>query len=97
MRFRRLAHADVADRRRHQGSLGALQRAQHDFDRKLAAILPLGNEFDPGADLLRRRVFGGAQIVCDQPLGKTYRDDVRDLLAKQFITAVAELLLRLYV
>jgi hypothetical protein len=43
------------------------------------------------------RVFRGAQIVRDQPLRKAYRDDVGDLLAKQFVAAVAELLLRLHV
>ena len=37
--LRGLAHADVADRRRHQDALGALQRAQHDLDRELAAVL----------------------------------------------------------
>ena len=34
MRFGLLAHADVADRRRHQDALGAFQRAQHDLDRE---------------------------------------------------------------
>ena len=93
--FRGLAHADVADRRRHQGSFGAFQRAQHDLDRKLAAVLAPRNKLDPGSDLLRRGVFRGAQIVRDQPFRKAHRNDVRDLLAEEFVAAVAELLLRL--
>ena len=39
MRLGRLARADVADRRRHQDALGAFERAQHDLDRELAAVL----------------------------------------------------------
>ena len=34
MLLRGLAHADVADRRRHQDAFGAFQRAQHDLDRE---------------------------------------------------------------
>ena len=55
--FRGLAHADVADRRRHQRAFGALQRAQHDLDRELAAVLAPPGELDPAADLLRQRAF----------------------------------------
>ena len=95
MLLRLLAHADVADRRRHQDAFGALQRAQHDLDRKLAAILAPPGELDPRADLLRQRVLRGAQTVRDQPLGEAFRNDVRHLLAEQFIAAVAELFLRL--
>ncbi len=40
MLLRCFAHADVADRCGHQRSFGAFQRAQHDLDRKLAAVLP---------------------------------------------------------
>ena len=95
MLFRSLAHADVADRRRHQDSFGAFQRAQHDLDRKLAAILAPPDELDPGADLLRQRVCRGSQIVGDQPFREALRNDVLDLLADQFVAAVSELLLRL--
>ena len=95
MLFRGLAHADVADRRRHQDSLRALQRAQHDLDRKLAAVLAPSGELDPAADLLRQRVFRGSKIVRDQPLRETLRDDVRHLLPDELIAVVAELLLGL--
>ena len=71
MLFRGLAHADVADRRRHQDSFGAFQRAQHDLDRKLAAVLPQGGELDAGADLLGQRSLGGAKIVRDEPLRRS--------------------------
>ena len=88
---------DVADRSRDQRAFGAVQRAQHQFDRKLAAILALRGQFDAGADLLGQRVFLGAQIVGDQPLGKTFRNDVGDSLAQQFVAAITELLFRLQV
>ena len=52
---------DVADRRGHQDSFGAFQRAQHHLDRKLAAILSPPGELNPRADLLRQRVFRGSQ------------------------------------
>ena len=55
------------------------------------------DELDARADLLRQRVFGGAQAVGDQPLRKAFRNDVLDLLAQQFVAAVAELLLGLNV
>ena len=97
MLFGRLAHADVADRRRDQHALGAFQRAEHDLDGELAAVLAQRDQLDAGADLLGQRVLGGAQVVGDQPLGEAFRDDVRDLLAEQFVAAVAELLLRLHV
>ena len=57
MLVRLLAHADVADRRGHQDSFGAFQRAQHHLDRKLAAVLAQRDEFNARADLLRQRVF----------------------------------------
>ena len=47
MLLRVLAHADVADRRRHQDAFRAFERAQHDLDRKLAAILAPPGELDP--------------------------------------------------
>ena len=95
MLFRSLAHADVADRRRHQRSFGALQRAQHDLDRERAAVLAPRGELDTRADLLVQRVFRGAEIVRDQPFREALRDDVRHLLPEQLVAAVAELLLRL--
>ena len=55
------------------------------------------DELDAGADLLRQRVFRGAQAVGDQPLGEALGNDVRDLLPEQLVAAVAELLLRLHV
>ena len=54
-------------------------------------------ELDPRADLLRQRVFRGAQVVGDQPLREALRNDVRHLLPEELVAAVAELLLRLNV
>ena len=70
MFFRSLAHADVADRRRHQDSFGAFERAEHDLDGKLAAVLAPPDEFDAGADLLGQGVRRAAGAVGDQPFGK---------------------------
>ena len=95
MLFRGLAHADVADRRRHQSPFGAFQRAQHDLDGKLASILAPPDEFDSRADLLRQRFCRGARPVRDQPFRKALRNDVLHLLPDQFIAAVSELFLRL--
>src|ERR1700732_2006945 len=95
MLFRVLAHADVADRRRHQRSFGALQRAQHDLDWKIAAILPSSGQLDTGTDLLCQGVLRGSKIVRDQPFSETLRNDVLYLLPYQFIAAISELLLRL--
>jgi hypothetical protein len=75
------AHADVADGRRHQDILAALQRAEHDLDRKLAAVLAARRKLDPCADLLGQRLGSGARAVGDQPFGEAFRDDVGDLLA----------------
>ena len=55
------------------------------------------DQLDAGADLLRQRVLGRAQVVGDQPLGEALGNDVGDLLAEQFVAAVAELLLGLHV
>ena len=93
--LRGLAHADVADGRRHQDAVGALERAKHDFDGKRAAILAPPGELDARADLLRERIVGAAGIVGDQPLRETFRDDVLHLLAEELVAAVTELLLRL--
>ena len=97
MPFGGFAHADVADGGRDQHSLGAFERAEHDLDRKLAAVLAPRREFDAGADLLRQCVCCGAGAVGDQPLGEAFGNDVFYLLPDQFIAAVAELLLRLHV
>ncbi len=95
MRGRSLAHADVADRCRHQDSLVILQRAQHDLDGKLAFILAPPNEFNPGADLLRQRFRRASGTVGDQPFREALRNDVLHFLSDEFIAAVSELLLRL--
>ena len=91
----RLAHADVADGRGDEDALGALERAEHDLDRELGAVLAQGDELDPGADLLGQGVGRRAQVVGDEPLGEALRDDVRDRLADELVAAVAELLLGL--
>ena len=95
MLLRVLARGDVADGRRHQDSLGALQRAQHDLDGKLASILPPSVELNPCADLLRQRFGSSPGSVGDQPLRKALRDDALYLLAQELIAAVPELFLRL--
>src|SRR5580692_7094902 len=92
-----LAHADVADRRRHQRSFRTFQRAQHDLDRKLGSILALGNKLDPGSDLLRQRFRRASCFICYEPLGKSLRNNVFHLLPDQFIAAVSELLFRLHI
>src|ERR1700730_2286333 len=95
MLFRSLAHADVADRCRHQGSLVALQRTQHDLNRNLAAVLPPPEELNPRTDLLRQRVGRGAMSIRDQSFRESLGNDVLHLLTHEFIAAVSELLLRL--
>ena len=97
MFFRSLAHADVADRCRHQNSFSTFQRAEHDFDGKLAAIFAPSDEFDAGADLLGQGVRGAAGAVGDQAFGEPFGNDVFYLLAEQFIAAVAELVFRLHI
>ena len=95
--LRSLAHADVADRRRHQDTFGAFQRAQHELDRKLASVLAPRGELDPGTDLLRQRLCHGSTTVRDQPFREALRNDVGHLLPEEFIAPVSELLLRLNV
>ena len=95
MGFGRLAHADVADRRRHQNALGAFQRTQHELDRKLATILASPNEFDPGANLLRQRLGRGSSPIGEQPFRESFRNDGRDLLTEEVIAAISKLLFRL--
>ena len=98
MRFGLLAHADVADRRRHQDAVGALQRAQHDLDRKLAAVLA-----PPRAVRCRCRSAAPARLPPSaarrrrsrsaKPSGMMFVTFWPD----QLVAAVAELLLRLHV
>src|SRR5580692_7514859 len=97
MGFRQLAHGDVADRRRHQDALGAFQRAQHDLNRKLAAILAPRGQFNARADLLRQSVFGGAQRVCNQSLREARRNNVFHALPEELVTVIAELFFGLHV
>ncbi len=97
MFFRVPAHADVADRRRHQRPLGAFERAEHDFNGELAAILAPGGQFNAGADLLGQSFGGRAGAVGDQPFGEALGNDVLDFLSHQFVAAVAKLFLRLHV
>ena len=67
--------------------VGALERAQHDLDRELAAVLAERDELDAGADLLGQRVGRGPQVVGDQPLGEALGDDVRDPLTEEVVAA----------
>src|ERR1700730_10508760 len=97
MPFRALAHADVADRGRHQSSFAAFQWAQHDLDRKFGATLAPPGEFNPGADPLRQCVLGGPKTIGDQPLREALWNDVGYFLPKKFVAAVSELLLCLQV
>src|ERR1700682_4870763 len=92
-----LAHANVADSCRHQDAFGAFQRAQHDLDWKLTSILPPSSELNPSTNLLRQRVSGSSGTIGDQPLREAFRNDVLHLLPYQFIAAVSELFLRLYI
>jgi hypothetical protein len=46
-----------------------------------AAVLAPPGKLDPGADLLRPRIFRRPQRVGDQPLGEAFGNDVLDLLA----------------
>src|SRR6202521_938685 len=95
MRFVFFARGDVADRSRHQDSLGAFQRAQHDLDWKIASIFPPTGELNPRTDLLRQRVFRGSKSVRDQPFREALRNNVLHLLPYELIAAVSELFLRL--
>src|ERR1700676_3366281 len=93
MRIGVFAHANVADRCRHQDSLSAFQRAQHDLDRKLTSILPPPGELNPCTDLLRQRLSRGSRTVSDQSFRETFRNDVLHLLPYEFIAAVSEMFL----
>src|SRR6202795_3736540 len=80
--FAVLAGADVAD---HQDSLGAFERAQHDLNRKLAAILPSPRELDPRSDLQGQGILPTSQSTRQQALGKALRNDVFQILPEQFV------------
>src|SRR3984893_11809404 len=95
MRFVFFAPGDVADRRRHQDSFGAFQRAQYDLNWKIASILSPAGELNPRANLLRQRIFRGAKSVRDQPFREALRNDVLHLLPYELIAAVSELFLGL--
>ena len=89
--FRLSARADIAD---HQNSLGAFERTQHDLDRKFAAILAPARQFRFGADLKCER---RGKTIIDQALCNALRNDLLDVLPKQFIATIAEFLLGLKV
>ncbi len=89
------AHGDVADRRRHQDALGAFERAEHELDRKLAAVLAPPDQFQPRADLLHQRLGVAAGVVGDEPLGEAFRNDDVDFLSQELVVDEAELPLRL--
>ena len=74
-----------------------LERAQHDLDREVGAVLAQGDQLDAGPDLLGEGVLGRAEVVGDEPLGEALGNDVRDLLPDELVAAVAELLLGLEV
>ena len=97
MLFCRLAHADVADGCSDQNSFGTFQRAQHDLNRKFAPILPVPDEFKPRADLLRQCIRRRSQIIRNQPLRKSFRDQALHFLPDEFIAAISELFLCLNV
>src|ERR1700733_4007185 len=92
-----LALRDVADRCGHKNSFCALERAEHDLDRKLTPILPPTDQFKSGTYLLLQRFRGGARIVSDQPLREAFWDNVLHLLPNEFITPVSEPLLCLHI
>ncbi len=95
MLFRRFAHADIADRRHHQDAFGAVQRAQHQFDRELAAVTPTAGQLDTCTNLLGEGFRRAARFVGDQPFREAFGNDVRYLLAQKLIAAIAETAFRL--
>src|ERR1700728_3864496 len=95
--FLRFPPGDVADARRYEDPLGAVERAQHDLDGKLAAILPSRRKFYPGPDLLRQCFGWRSRAVCDEPFCEALGNDVLHFLPDQFIAAVPKLLLRLHI
>ena len=97
MFFGSLAHADVADGRRHEGAFRAFQRAQHDLDGKVRAVFPPRDELDSRSNLLRQSFRRTSRPIRDQPFRKALRNDVLHFLPNQFIAAVAKLLLCLHI
>jgi hypothetical protein len=93
MVLRIFACGDIADRCRHQDAFGAVQRAQHDLDREIAAVLPASLQLDPHADMLCQRLCRGSKIVRDEPFREAFRNDGRHLLSQKLIPGVSELLL----
>src|SRR5271168_4775281 len=95
MLFRCLAHADIADCGCHQNSFGTLQRTQHDFDRKLASILPPSIKLNARPYLLRQRIFSRSKTIRYQPFREALWDDIPYFLSYELIAAIPELFLRL--
>src|ERR1035437_2991306 len=93
MLFCILAHADIADCRCHEDSLGTFQRAQHDFDWEPGSIFAQPGELNPRADLLRQRFSRGPGCVGDEPLREALRNEGLNLMAYKFIAMVSELFL----
>ena len=91
MRLRSLAHSDVPNGGRHQNPLGARERAEHDLDGKLTAVLATTDQLDAGADLLRQRLGGTAMAIGDQAFREARGDDVAHRLAQQLVAGIAEL------
>ena len=87
----------VADGGNEKDALATLQRAEHQFDGKFAAVLAPAGELDAHSDLLSQGVGCGARSVRDKPLGEAGRDEPDDVLPQQFVAAVSELLLGLEV
>ena len=92
MGFRTLARTDVADGRGHQNPFLTFQRAQHNLDGKLATVFAPPDEFNSGADLLRKSFGRAARSVGDDAFREALGNDVLHFLAYQFVAAVAKLL-----
>src|ERR1019366_3866569 len=82
--------SDVTNGCRHQDSFWTLQRAQHDLDGEIAAILAASLEFNPRTNLLRQRLSRSSGTVSEQPFREAPLDDVLDLLAEEFVAVVSE-------
>ena len=84
-RFRDLADADVTNGGGDEEPLGAFQRAEHDFDGELRAVLAEAGKFDAGADLLRESFLICPKIVGEDAFGEALGNDVPNLLPDEFI------------
>ena len=89
-----LSLTDVADRRGYQDTIGALERAEHDLDRKSGSILPPSVQFDPCVDLLGQRLCVGAKSIGEEPFRESLWNDVLHVPAEEYIASVSKLLLR---